>query len=223
MAAPTPVRALVHSSTLVTAGVWLVIRFRQSFHGVITISVFFGLLTLFIASCAALIERDAKKVVALSTLRQLGLIFLALGIGRVFVCLFHLLIHALAKANLFLVVGNLIHSRFSEQDLRFMSVGNTDIRSIIIILTRILSLRGVFFMRGFFSKEIILVTRYNLINRTIVFLLTMRIISLTISYCVKIGVLLLYKRIVSLVVESSPRFAAIIPRVILRRLSFTIG
>jgi len=97
------------------------------------------------SSSAAIAESDGKKIVALSTLRQLGLIYLSLGLGGSFICLFHLLMHALAKANLFLIVGNLIHSRFSQQDVRFIRIGNERFLLFLIRIIRVLSLRGVFF------------------------------------------------------------------------------
>jgi len=122
-AAPTPVSALVHSSTLVTAGVWLLVRFRQTRLSFTVALLMLGAMTLVLASIAALIEADGKKVVALSTLRQLGLIFIALSLGNSLICLFHLLMHAFAKANLFLIVGNFLHMRFSQQDYRQLSSG----------------------------------------------------------------------------------------------------
>jgi len=77
-----------------------------------------GFITLLVASLAALVEVDGKKIVALSTLSQLGLIFIALALGNSFICLMHVIIHALAKANLFLVVGRIIHVNYSQQDSR---------------------------------------------------------------------------------------------------------
>jgi len=121
IAAPTPVSSLVHSSTLVTAGVWLLIRFGQTPSLRLNLWLIIGILTLFVARAAALTEVDAKKVVALSTLRQLGLIIVSLTLGNVVLCLFHVLTHALAKANLFIVVGNTLHDRFAQQDSRQLS------------------------------------------------------------------------------------------------------
>jgi len=150
MAAPTPVRALVHSSTLVTAGVWLLVRFRQMRVSLAGVLLTLGTITLMLASTAALIEVDGKKVVALSTLRQLGLIFMAISLGNSLICLFHLLMHAFAKANLFLIVGNFLHIRFSQQDYRQLSSGIERKTIFLIIFIRVFSLRGVIFSRGFF-------------------------------------------------------------------------
>jgi NADH-quinone oxidoreductase subunit L len=116
-----------------------------------------GVFTLISASFFALVESDTKKVVALSTLSQLGLIFIALSLGGLFICLFHLLIHAFSKANLFLIIGNLIHSRFSEQDIRFINKRERATTFYFIIFVRIMSLSGVVFISVFFSKFFILI------------------------------------------------------------------
>jgi NADH:ubiquinone oxidoreductase subunit 5 (subunit L)/multisubunit Na+/H+ antiporter MnhA subunit len=183
-----------------------------------------GSITLVIARTAALTEADAKKVVALSTLSQLGLMYLSLFLGGKFICLFHLLIHAFAKANLFLIVGNFIYSRFSQQDVRFISIGRESLASLVIILIRILSLRGVIFMRGFFSKEVILLSHYTLIRRFLRILLLFGIITLTISYCLKIFFLF---RIKSFFVKvqsfSNSNVLAFYPRAILSVIRIALG
>jgi len=183
IAAPTPVSALVHRSTLVTAGIWLLIRFGQLRLLGLTLTRIFGALTLLVASLAAVLEKDTKKVVALSTLRQLGLIILAIYLGGAFICLFHLLIHALAKANLFLIVGNLIHSRFSQQDIRLISPGREMLSFNLIILIRIIRLRGMAFSSGFFSKDATLATQYSNINSLITIILLLGVVALTLVYC----------------------------------------
>jgi NADH:ubiquinone oxidoreductase subunit 5 (subunit L)/multisubunit Na+/H+ antiporter MnhA subunit len=113
----------------------------------------------------ALLEIDGKKIVALSTLRQLGVIFVALGVGNSLICFFHLIIHALAKANLFLVVGRFIHSRFREQDFRYIHSGANSRMLYLCIFISILSLRGIVLRAGFFRKEIILFSHYSVFNR----------------------------------------------------------
>ena len=102
-----------------------------------------GVLTVFLARTAALLQEDAKKVVALSTLRQLGLLFLSLRVGNVFLCLFHVLTHAFSKANLFLIVGKILYSSFREQNLRVISSGTRRMFVFISSLIRILSLSGL--------------------------------------------------------------------------------
>lgn len=119
MAAPTPVSSLVHSSTLVTAGVYLLIRF----HGALGPGASRGLtllacLTMFMAGLGANFEMDLKKVIALSTLSQLGLMMAILGMGYPQLAFFHLVTHALFKALLFLCAGALIHTLGDNQDIR---------------------------------------------------------------------------------------------------------
>jgi NADH-quinone oxidoreductase subunit L len=145
-----------------------------------------GVFTLISASFFALVESDTKKVVALSTLSQLGLIFIALSLGGLFICLFHLLIHAFSKANLFLIIGNLIHSRFSEQDIRFINKRERATTFYFIIFVRIMSLSGVLFISGFFSKDFILINEPYFSNSIIEFIISIYIVSLTLAYCYKL-------------------------------------
>lgn len=123
IAAPTPVSSLVHSSTLVTAGVYLLIRFYASlrmFYYFCFFVFFSGVITCFMASLAAIYEYDLKKIIALSTLRQLGVMIIALGLGFPMLAFFHLVTHALFKALLFICAGTIIHSRYNNQDIRFI-------------------------------------------------------------------------------------------------------
>jgi len=145
-----------------------------------------GRVTLILASIAALMEVDEKKVVALSTLRQLGLIFMAISLGNRLICLFHLLIHAFAKANLFLIVGNFLHIRFSQQDYRQLSSGVERGTIFIVMFVSILRLRGVIFSRGFFSKDSILIGEFSLMRSFLSWMILIRIISLTFAYCLKL-------------------------------------
>lgn len=157
MAAPTPVSALVHSSTLVTAGVYVLIRIRQTIisPSVSKSLITTGLLTLLIASFTALVEEDIKKVVALSTLRQLGLMIVTLARGFPKIAFFHLICHAFFKALLFMGVGSLIHFRNDFQDLRKIRVSSkaapVRVRRCIIAIA---GLCGLPFTSGFFSKDI---------------------------------------------------------------------
>ena len=167
MAAPTPVSALVHSSTLVTAGVFLVIRFFPMMGGhalVSYICLFLGGVTMLLAGLRACVEFDLKKVVAYSTLRQLGVMFVALGLGRPMLAFFHLLTHAMFKALLFLCVGTCIHYHGHMQDVRAM--GDLSRRLPVtqrMILVSNLALCGTPFLAGFYSKEPIL--ELTLVNR----------------------------------------------------------
>lgn len=161
IAAPTPVSALVHSSTLVTAGVYLLIRHERLFYfnNMIFYIILVGALTITIASLRALFETDLKKIVALSTLRQLGVIFLRLGIGRFLMRYFHLLTHAFFKALLFLCTGSIIHRRKDYQDLRLIGNSINSLPTVNrFILVSSFSLIGLPFISAFFSKEMILET-----------------------------------------------------------------
>lgn len=189
IAAPTPVRALVHSSTLVTAGVWLLLRYLYFNFSILVIGV--GFLTLLVARLAAIRENDSKKIVALSTLSQLGLIFISLTLGGRRVTLFHLIAHAFAKANLFIIVGNLIRHGFSQQDIRFMSKRSENRLFLLNFFISIFGLRGIMFTSGFFSKESILLSAPSQISSLLSFIIILRIVSLTFMYCLKLSSLLL--------------------------------
>lgn len=191
IAAPTPVRSLVHRSTLVTAGVWLLIKYGSRRFLRINLWFCVGRITISLARIAALVELDGKKVVALSTLSQLGLIVLSLSIGGYYICLFHLAIHAFAKANLFLVVGNQIHSRFSLQDIRLIKRRNQEFVISLIIFIRLLRLSGVFFLSGFFSKEFILIRESSTMNSIITFIVFIVVITITLVYCLKLFFILM--------------------------------
>lgn len=125
IAAPTPVSALVHSSTLVTAGVFLLVRFfcfLESFVFFKPALLIISVITMLMAGISANIERDLKKIIALSTLRQLGVMMSSLGLGMWKLGLFHLYTHAMFKALLFLCAGSLIHRLQHGQDLRVVGM-----------------------------------------------------------------------------------------------------
>ena len=159
MAAPTPVSALVHSSTLVTAGVYLLIRINLIIIE-INISKFLrilGMLTIIIAGITAIVEIDIKKVIALSTLRQLGIIIIILGIGNPVLSFFHLISHAFFKAILFICAGLTIHRIKDYQDIRKIGFNYININlSVSIIIIANIRLCGLPFLRGFYSKDIII-------------------------------------------------------------------
>lgn len=159
IAAPTPVSALVHSSTLVTAGVYLLIRFNNLIR-VLFISkvlLLLGGLTIFIAGLGANFEYDLKKIIALSTLRQLGLIIRILSMGAASLAFFHLLTHALFKALLFICAGAIIHNIKNFQDIRYMGALIFQMPLTIINFNAAnMALCGVPFLSGFYSKDLIL-------------------------------------------------------------------
>nr|QOL00537.1 NADH dehydrogenase subunit 5 [Atlanticus sinensis] len=159
MAAPTPVSALVHSSTLVTAGVYLLIRFNSAFADM-WLSKFLLLmagLTMFMAGLGANFEYDLKSIIALSTLSQLGLMMSILAMGFPKLAFFHLLTHALFKALLFMCAGSLIHNMKDSQDIRFMGniCSQMPLTATCFHISN-LALCGMPFLAGFYSKDLIL-------------------------------------------------------------------
>nr|QLY90013.1 NADH dehydrogenase subunit 5 [Phaonia perdita] len=159
MAAPTPVSALVHSSTLVTAGVYLLIRFNMVFT-ISWLSNFLLLmsgLTMFMSGLGANYEFDLKKIIALSTLSQLGLMMSILSMGYYKLAFFHLLTHALFKALLFMCAGAIIHNMNNNQDIRLMgSLSLLMPLSSTCFNVANLALCGMPFLAGFYSKDLIL-------------------------------------------------------------------
>lgn len=184
IAAPTPVSSLVHSSTLVTAGIYLVIRLGWVYDFWINeLLIILSVLTIFIAGLGACFEFDLKKIIALSTLSQLGLIMYSLSLGLVKVALFHLLIHALFKALLFIRAGCIIHGFKGWQDIRIIGniiISLPYIRSCFVVSN--LALRGIPFLAGFYSKDLILelslIEELNFLRLFILFLST----GLTVAY-----------------------------------------
>nr|YP_006303253.1 NADH dehydrogenase subunit 5 [Zygeupolia rubens]ADZ05380.1 NADH dehydrogenase subunit 5 [Zygeupolia rubens] len=160
MAAPTPVSALVHSSTLVTAGVFPLIRFYSFLSQVWWFQVallIIASMTMLMAGIAANVETDLKKIIALSTLSQLGVMMGSLGIGAWELALFHLYTHALFKALLFLCAGVFIHRSQHGQDLRMSGMVWNRLPVIVsCIHVSNLSLCGAPFLAGFYSKDLIL-------------------------------------------------------------------
>nr|YP_009992939.1 NADH dehydrogenase subunit 5 [Felderimyia fuscipennis]QNO34149.1 NADH dehydrogenase subunit 5 [Felderimyia fuscipennis] len=159
MAAPTPVSALVHSSTLVTAGVYLLIRFNMllvdSLWGQFLLLI--SGLTMFMAGLGANFEFDLKKIIALSTLSQLGLMMSILSMGFYKLAFFHLLTHALFKALLFMCAGAIIHNMSNSQDIRLMGgLGVYMPLTSGCFNVANLALCGMPFLAGFYSKDMIL-------------------------------------------------------------------
>jgi NADH-quinone oxidoreductase subunit L len=160
MEGPTPVSALIHAATMVTAGVYLVGRMHPIYdvavyaHGAVAI---IGAVTALFAATIALVQTDIKRVLAYSTMSQIGYMFLAVGLGAYTAGFFHLLSHAFFKALLFLAAGNVIHAMHDEQDMRKYGGLWGQLRpTSITFLLGSLSLVGVIPLVGFFSKEQIL-------------------------------------------------------------------
>ena len=167
MEGPTPVSALIHAATMVTAGVFLVIRANPlySLDAVSGVSMFIAILGTFVAFYAAsmaLIARDIKRIVALSTLSQLGYMFAAAGLGAYWIALFHLAAHAFFKALLFLGAGNVMHAMDDELDIFKMGGLKKSMRASYIYMgIASVALAGLPFFTGFWSKDAIIETAFN--------------------------------------------------------------
>ncbi len=188
IAAPTPVSALVHSSTLVTAGVYLLIRFSFILGETCSMFLLFiSTITIFMSGVVAIFEYDLKKIIALSTLSQLGIIMFAISLGLFDVAFFHLLAHALFKALLFLCAGILIHGVGNTQDIR--SFGglrlNFPLVTVSINLAN-LSLCGVPFMAGFYSKDLIVELACQYSWGIFILLIMFTCLRLTVLYSVRL-------------------------------------
>jgi NADH-quinone oxidoreductase subunit L len=160
MEGPTPVSALIHAATMVTAGVYMVSRNAVLFvHAPIVMSVVavVGVLTALMAATIGLVQNDIKRVLAYSTVSQLGYMFLATGVGAFAAGIFHLMTHAFFKALLFLGSGSVIHAMGGEQDMRRMGALQRYMPvTYVTMLIATLAIAGIFPFSGFFSKDEIL-------------------------------------------------------------------
>ena len=165
MEGPTPASALIHAATMVTAGIFLIIRCSPLFEyspGVLIFMVFVGATTAFFAATTGLVQNDIKKIIAYSTCSQLGYMVFSCGLSGYSAALFHLVNHAFFKALLFLSAGAVIHSLSNEQDIRKMG-GLAKILpfTYTMFLIGSLSLIGFPFLSGFYSKDFILEFAYS--------------------------------------------------------------
>lgn len=160
MEGPTPVSALIHAATMVTAGVYLVVRANPLYDVIPEMGLFIASLGAFVAMFAAsmaLVNRDMKRIIAYSTLSQLGYMFVAAGLGAYWVALFHLMAHAFFKALLFLGAGNVMHAMSDELDPFKMGGLRKQMKGTFILMTLAsVALAGIFPLAGFFSKDAIL-------------------------------------------------------------------
>jgi len=165
MAGPTPVSALIHAATMVTAGIFMITRLNFLFDmapNVQNIIAIIGAITALVAATIALVQNDIKKVLAYSTVSQLGLMFLALGLGAYEVAVFHVITHAFFKACLFLGSGSVIHGLHGEQDMRKMGgLKKAMPITFITMLIAALAISGIFPLAGFWSKDEILMTAFH--------------------------------------------------------------
>jgi len=165
MAGPTPVSALIHAATMVTAGIFMITRMNFLFDltpEVQNIIAIVGAITALVAASIGLLQNDIKKVLAYSTVSQLGLMFLALGMGAYNVAVFHVITHAFFKACLFLGSGSVIHALHGEQDMRKMG-GLRKVMPITFatMLISTLAIAGIFPFAGFWSKDEILMVAFE--------------------------------------------------------------
>ncbi|WP_310439403.1 NADH-quinone oxidoreductase subunit L [Sulfuricurvum sp.] len=160
MEGPTPVSALIHAATMVTAGVYLVVRANPIYDLIPNVGIFIASLGAFVALFAAsmaLVNRDMKRIIAYSTLSQLGYMFVAAGLGAYWVALFHLMAHAFFKALLFLGAGNVMHAMHDELDPFKMGGLRKVMKGTFIMMTLAsVALAGIYPFAGFFSKDLIL-------------------------------------------------------------------
>jgi NADH-ubiquinone oxidoreductase chain 5 len=196
IAAPTPVRALVHSSTLVTAGVFLLIRFNLFLNSIPIFSqsiLIIGTTTIFIAGLRAITECDIKKIIALSTLSQLGLIMIRIGIKIPNLAFFHIVTHAIFKALLFICAGSFINYHHHTQDLRWIGhlTNQLPITSRCITIANI-ALCGIPFISGFYSKDIIIEwALYSNSNILIIFIRIIRV-GVTTFYSIRFRIVTIW-------------------------------
>ena len=164
MEGPTPVSALIHAATMVTAGVFLVVRCSPIFEyseTALNLVAIIGMITAIFAASVALVQNDIKKIIAYSTCSQLGYMFFAAGVGAYHVAIFHLFTHAFFKALLFLGSGCVIHSFNEEQDIRFMGgVWKKIPYTYALMIVGTLALTGFPFLSGYYSKDAIIEFAY---------------------------------------------------------------
>ena len=163
MAGPTPVSALIHAATMVAAGIYLLLRIEFMFteHALSLLAILGAGMGLYAGFCA-LVQRDIKKILAYSTLSQLGYMAAAFGLGMPGIALFHLMTHAFFKALMFLGSGSVIHACHHEQDIfKYGGLRKKMPITAITFLVGVLAICGVNFLSGYFSKDAILLTAYN--------------------------------------------------------------
>jgi NADH-quinone oxidoreductase subunit L len=165
MAGPTPVSALIHAATMVTAGIFMITRLNFLFEltpDVKSVIAIVGVITALVAAAIGLVQNDIKKVLAYSTVSQLGLMFLALGLGAYEVAVFHVITHAFFKACLFLGSGSVIHALHGEQDMRNMGgLRKAMPITFATMLVSTLAIAGIFPFAGFWSKDEILMAAFH--------------------------------------------------------------
>jgi NADH-ubiquinone oxidoreductase chain 5 len=206
MEGPTPVSALIHAATMVTAGVFVLIRsspILEYSSSVLFLVSMIGALTAFFAGTVGLVQYDIKKVIAYSTCSQLGYMFFACGMSNYSVGLFHLFNHGFFKALLFLGAGSVIHALLDEQDMRKMG-GLVKLLPLtyVVIVVGSLSLAGFPFLTGFYSKEVILEVAFSKFSVNSLYVYTLGVFAafITSFYSIRLAYLVFFAK-----PNSSPR------------------
>lgn len=230
MAGPTPVSALIHAATMVTSGIYLIVRLSSIFilvPSVLYLIVLVGLITMLLSASIALVQKDIKKVLAYSTVSQLAYMFIAIGVGAFSVAIFHLITHAFFKALLFLGAGSVIHSMKGEQNIEKMG-GLKKYMPIthFTFLMACLAIIGTPFFSGFFSKDEILFYSFaSPLGHPIFWLLSVIGAGLTAFYMIRLMSLTFWgkKRFSEATTPHEGDFFTCIPLIILAVLSVFSG
>ncbi len=222
MAGPTPVSALIHAATMVTAGIYMIARSSILYNLApitLNIIILIGLATALIAALIGLKQNDIKKVLAYSTVSQLGYMFLALGLGAYSAGVFHVTTHAFFKALLFLGAGSVIHAMGGEQDIRKMGGLRKKMPlTYFTFLTATLAISGIPPFSGFFSKDLILSKAFE--HNIILYILALGGALLTCFYMFRLLFLVFFgeKRLAGAHPHESPKVMTV-PLLILSALS----
>jgi NADH-ubiquinone oxidoreductase chain 5 len=192
MEGPTPVSALIHAATMVTAGIVLLIRssyFLDHATNILPVIAIISVMTIFFAGTVGVFQNDIKKIIAFSTCSQLGYMMLSCALSAYDLSLFHLFNHAFFKALLFLGAGSVIHALHDEQDVRAMGGMYSLIPvTYVSMLIASLSLMGLPFLSGFYSKDLILELSFNnyIISGIFIYLVATASVALTAFYSLRL-------------------------------------